>query len=196
MSVVAIALNLLLAGLLAVALAMGWRLNRRLAVLRESHEGFAKAVADLDVAAQRAEQGLADLRAATDEAVDMLADRIEKARELSQKLDRQMSQASTYQASTYQGPASHAPAAQAAPVRRTAPAADHDAELELRQPLDMSRLGALLGGVQNVRARPAPAPAPRREAAPPPRMRAPDDDLFDDEPPQRRTISSMVGGFR
>lgn len=187
MSVVAIALNLLLAGLLAVALVMGWRLNRRLAVLRESHEGFAKAVADLDVAAQRAEQGLADLRAATDEAVDLLADRIEKARELSQKLDRQMSQAAT----------SHAPAPQASTNRRAAPA-DHEAELELRQPLDMSRLGALLGGVQAVRARPAPppAPAPRREPPSPSRMRAPDDDLFDDEPPQRRTISSMVGGFR
>lgn len=193
MSVVAIALNLLLAGLLAAALVMGWRLNRRLAVLRESHEGFAKAVADLDVAAQRAEQGLADLRAATDEAVDMLADRIEKARELSQKLDRQMSQGATSHAAL-----SHAPISQAAPARRSAPAADHEAELELRQPLDMSRLGALLGGVQNVRARPAPAPAPtpRREAPPPPRMRAPDDDLFDDEPPVRRTISSMSGGFR
>jgi hypothetical protein len=181
MSVVAIALNLLLAGLLAVALVMGWRLNRRLAVLRESHEGFAKAVADLDVAAQRAEQGLADLRAATDEAVDLLADRIEKARELSQKLDRQMT---------------HAPASQTAPARKVAAASEREAELELRQPLDMSRLGALLGGVQTVRARPAPPPAPRREPAPAPRTRAPDDDLFDDEPPPRRTISSMVGGLR
>ena len=33
------------------------------------------------MAAARAEQGLADLRAATDEATDMLADRIEKGRE-------------------------------------------------------------------------------------------------------------------
>jgi hypothetical protein len=203
MSIVAIALNLLLAGLLAVALVMGWRLNRRLAVLRESHEGFTKAVAELDVAAQRAEQGLADLRAATDEAVDLLADRIEKARALSQKLDRQlsqapMSQAPMSQAQMSQAQMSQAPAAQPAAARRGAPAADHEAELELRQPLDMSRLGALLGGVQAVRARPAPAaPAPRREAAPPPsRMRGPDDDLFEDAPPQRRTISSMVGGFR
>jgi hypothetical protein len=63
MSAVAIALNLLLAALLAGALAMGWRLNQRLKALRESHAGFAKAIADLDAAAARAEKGLAELRA-------------------------------------------------------------------------------------------------------------------------------------
>jgi hypothetical protein len=184
MSIVCIALNLLLATLLTAALGMGWRLNRRLIILRESHEGFAKAVGELDMAAQRAEQGLADLRAATDEATDLLADRIEKARELTQKLERLTSQA-----------ASAAPAP-AAPVRAREPAA----ELELRQPLDARRLGALLGAAREVRQRPAPtpapAPAPRREPAPPPtRLRAPEDDLFE-EPPVRRPISAMGGGFR
>ena len=62
MSAIAIGLNLMLAGLLAAALMMGYRLNARLKALRESHEGFAKAVAELDAAAARAEQGLADLR--------------------------------------------------------------------------------------------------------------------------------------
>ena len=90
MSAIAIGLNLMLAGLLAAALMMGYRLNGRLKALRESHEGFAKAVAELDAAAARAEQGLADLRAATDEAHDALADRIEKARALTAKLDRQL----------------------------------------------------------------------------------------------------------
>jgi hypothetical protein len=181
MSIVGIALNLLLATLLTAALGMGWRLNRRLIILRESHEGFAKAVGELDMAAQRAEQGLADLRAATDEATDLLADRIEKARELTQKLERLTSQAAS---------------AQAAPVRAREP----EAELELRQPLDARRLGALLGAAREVRQRPAPtpapAPAPRREPAPPPtRLRAPEDDLFE-EPPVRRPISAMGGGFR
>ncbi|MFT4936916.1 MAG: hypothetical protein ACI9LT_003639, partial [Pseudoalteromonas distincta] len=72
MSLVAISMNLLLAVLLAAALIMGWRLNRRLKALRDSHEGFALAVAELDAAARRAEQGLADLRAATDEAAETL----------------------------------------------------------------------------------------------------------------------------
>jgi len=90
MSAVAIGMNLLLAGLLGAALVIGVRLNARLKALRESHEGFARAVAELDAAAARAEQGLADLRAATDEAHDALADRIEKARALTAKLDRQL----------------------------------------------------------------------------------------------------------
>ena len=62
MSIVAIGMNRMLAGLLVVALVMGYRLNARLKALRESHEGFARAVAELDAAAARAEQGLADLR--------------------------------------------------------------------------------------------------------------------------------------
>jgi len=192
MSVIAIALNLLLAGLLAAALAMGWRLNRRLIILRESHEGFAKAVHDLDLAAQRAEQGLADLRAATDEATDLLADRIEKARALTQKLERLTHQGTS-------APAAPAPAA-------SARAAEPESELELRQPLDASRLGALLGAARATRPRPAPAPAPTpaptrvsamlRAGPPPVRHRAPDDDLFVDEPQVRRPISAMIGGRR
>jgi hypothetical protein len=90
MSLTAIALNGLLAILLLVALGFGVRLERRLKALRDSHEGFAKAVADLDRAAMRAEQGLADLRAATDEAADTLADRIDKAQALATQLDERL----------------------------------------------------------------------------------------------------------
>ena len=90
MSLVAISMNLLLAVLLAAALIMGWRLNRRLKALRDSHEGFALAVAELDAAARRAEQGLADLRAATDEAAETLGDRVSEARQLSARLERQV----------------------------------------------------------------------------------------------------------
>jgi hypothetical protein len=90
MSLVAVAMNALLAILLIVALGFGWRLERRLKALRDSHAGFAKAVADLDHAAARAEQGLADLRAATDEASEALADRIERATILAAKLDERI----------------------------------------------------------------------------------------------------------
>ena len=61
---ISIALNLLLMALLCGALWMGWRLNQRLMVLREGQLGFAKAVAELDTAAARAERGLADLKSA------------------------------------------------------------------------------------------------------------------------------------
>lgn len=88
MTVAALAMNALLVLLLLAALAFGWRLERRLKALKDSHDGFARAVADLDAAALRAEQGLADLRAATDEAAEALAERIETARTLTARLDR------------------------------------------------------------------------------------------------------------
>jgi len=91
MSLVAFAMNALLAVLLIAALAFGWRLERRLKALRDSHDGFAKAVKDLDQAAARAEQGLADLRAATDEAAETLALRIERAQALAAQLDDRIS---------------------------------------------------------------------------------------------------------
>ncbi|MBS0363838.1 MAG: flagellar positioning protein PflI [Proteobacteria bacterium] len=88
MSIVGLVMNGLLGVLLLAALGMGMRLNKRLKALRDSHEGFAEAVAELNQAAARAEQGLADLRAATDEATDLLSDRIEKGRALAMKLER------------------------------------------------------------------------------------------------------------
>src|SRR4029077_3971005 len=88
MSIVGLVMNGLLAALLLAALVMGWRLNRRLKALRDSHDGFAVAVAELNTAAARAEQGLADLRSATDDAVDILGDGIEKGRTLATRLDR------------------------------------------------------------------------------------------------------------
>lgn len=87
MSAVAFAMNGFLAVLLIAALVFGWRLERRLKALRDSHAGFAKAVAELDQAAARAEQGLADLRAATDEAAETLAVRIERAQALAAQLE-------------------------------------------------------------------------------------------------------------
>lgn len=90
MSLVALAMNGFLAVLLIAALIFGWRLERRLKALRDSHEGFATAVKELDQAAARAEQGLADLRAATDEAAETLAARIERAQALAIQLDERV----------------------------------------------------------------------------------------------------------
>ena len=91
MSLIAFAMNGFLAVVLIAALVFGWRLERRLKALRDSHEGFAKAVAELDQAAARAEQGLADLRAATDEAAETLAVRIERAQALAAQLEERTS---------------------------------------------------------------------------------------------------------
>lgn len=105
MSAVALILNLLLGGLLLLALGLGWRLERRLKALRDSQTTFVQAVQDLDRAAARAEQGLSDLRAATDEAADSLADRIATAKQLSAKLDASFGRAAA--ASAPQAPHSH-----------------------------------------------------------------------------------------
>ena len=93
MSLIAIGMNVLLAGLLVAAMVVGVRRNRRLKALRDSHDGFEAAVRELNLAAARAEQGLADLRAATDEATDLLSDRIEKGRALATRLEKLMAAA-------------------------------------------------------------------------------------------------------
>ena len=134
MSIIGLVMNLLLACLLFAALGMGWRLNGRLKALRDSHDGFAIAVRELNTAAARAEQGLADLRAATDEAVDLLADRIDKGRTIAARLGRLLDDASTLP------PA--APARPQPPLRPEAPPVDLVAE---------RRLGALLAAAREAR---------------------------------------------
>lgn len=158
MSLVAISMNLLLAGLLAAALALGLRLNKRLKNLRDSHEGFAVAVRELNAAAERAEQGLADLRAATDEAVETLADRIEKGRALAAKLERLIIEAPKH--------------------AREAP--------EVRDEMRDKRLGALLAAAREGRGKPERPltldDPPAAAASPRARRRNAEDDLFDDPP--------------
>jgi hypothetical protein len=88
MSDIGLIMNALLGVLLVGALFLGWRLESRLKALRSSHESFSKAVEDLDRAAARAEQGLSDLRAATDDAAETLAARIDRAGHLAVRLEK------------------------------------------------------------------------------------------------------------
>ncbi|HZZ66969.1 MAG TPA: DUF6468 domain-containing protein [Phenylobacterium sp.] len=174
MSMIGLAMNGLLAVLLLAALTVGLRLNRRLKALRDSHEGFAAAVGELNVAAARAEQGLADLRAATDEAVDLLADRIEKGRVLAMKLERLVEHAGVPQRQA------------AAPA--PAPAATPD------DPVAERRLGALLAAAREMRPERVMPPvraevraqmferAPLETRQAPQSRRLAEDELFDDEP--------------
>ena len=157
MSIIGLVMNLLLAGLLIAALGMGWRLNSRLAALRDSHDGFAVAVAELNTAAARAEQGLADLRAATDEAVDILGDRIEKGRTLAARLDRLIE---------------HASVPQRAPLPPVSPTVADD-------PVAERRLGALLAAAREARQRPERLVRSEPVARPRPSF---EDELFDDAP--------------
>jgi hypothetical protein len=90
MNYVALGLNIFLAVLLLAALAMGWRLERKLRGVRDSQSMFIKAVKDLDTATGRAHAGLAELRAATDEAIDLLGGRIVRAKEAADRLDRSL----------------------------------------------------------------------------------------------------------
>jgi len=126
MSVIGFALNGLLIALLAAALVMGMRLNRRLKTLRASQHDFALAVQQLNNAAARAEQGLAELRAASDEALDLLSDRIDKGRQLAAKLER---------------------------LTQQAPAVERLAEAEAERAQER-RLGALLAATREARAKP------------------------------------------
>jgi hypothetical protein len=114
MSDVGLIMNGLLGVLLVGALLLGWRLEGRLKVLKASQQSFTQAVEDLDRAAQRAEQGLADLRAATDEAAETLAARIDRAGALTGRLEKLTAEATLAEARLIAAPR---PETRAAPPR-------------------------------------------------------------------------------
>ncbi|MBU1374678.1 MAG: flagellar positioning protein PflI [Alphaproteobacteria bacterium] len=193
MSLIAIGMNLLLAGLLVAAMVVGIRLNRRLKALKDSHAGFEIAVRELNMAAVRAEQGLSDLRAATDEATDMLSDRIEKGRALATKLERLVSAAPELpRAMPTERPPRPMPSVMPA-MRETA------TEDRLGKLLAMARTRLQAEGMI-ADERPAPAPEPLVGRAPLPGRRIAaslDDDMFEDAPSAfDRGVQDRFGGAR
>ena len=86
-------MDFVLMGLLVAALWFGVRLDKKLKALRGAHEGFARAVSDLDQAAIRAHHSLKDLRTDADESQDLLHGRILAARDLLQKIETQTARA-------------------------------------------------------------------------------------------------------
>jgi hypothetical protein len=187
MSLTAIALNGLLAILLLIALAFGVRLERRLKALRDSHEGFAKAVADLDRAAMRAEQGLADLRAATDEAADTLSDRITKAQALAVQLDERLNRPMVTPPPTTR-PAAEPRASEPRGAPRPMRAPEPEPSPETQRRLRAEDFEKLLDREARI-PRDALPPSAARPSAPKetPRSRARiDDDLFEgpEDPPR------------
>jgi len=89
MSPIAFALDLLLVSLLMLAVWLGVRLERRLKGLRDSQAGFVNAVAELNAGVEKAQIGLSELKAATLEARTELADRIQDAKGMTARLERQ-----------------------------------------------------------------------------------------------------------
>ncbi|ESQ73549.1 DUF6468 domain-containing protein [Asticcacaulis sp. AC402] len=88
-----IIMDVVLMGLLIAALWFGVRLDKKLKALRAAHEGFARAVGELDDAAIRAHSSLKELRGHADDSQELLHGRILAARDLLQKLDVQVSRA-------------------------------------------------------------------------------------------------------
>ena len=88
MNPVVMSLEGLLAVLLALTLLFGLRLERKLKALRQSQAGFASAVRDLDSAAARTEAGLDALRYATENAKEVLVQRMEAAQAMALRLEQ------------------------------------------------------------------------------------------------------------
>lgn len=145
--------------LLIVAVLLGLRLDKKLVALRAAHEGFAKAVHDLDDAAIRAHASLKELRGHADESQDLLHGRVLAARDILHKLDTQVARAERVQreldkglttfdtmqtlrqeAARYQAPVVQAPLRMPEPVRPRyddEPAAKPEApRTESRRPFD------------------------------------------------------------
>jgi len=103
MSMTNIIMDVILMALLVAALMFGMRLDKRLKALRAAHEGFAKAVHELDDAAIRAHNSLKELRANADDSQELLHGRILAARDVLQKLDLQVARAERVQADLDKG---------------------------------------------------------------------------------------------
>jgi hypothetical protein len=180
MNYVALGLKIFLAVLLLAALAMGWRLERKLRGVRDSQSMFIKAVKDLDTATGRAHAGLAELRAATDEAIDLLGGRIVRAKEAADRLDRSLVDAEGIVARRSTAPPAPAPTAEPRGIRE-----DAVSPTNLRGLLELAERAqaAIAAQARPVQSRPGltqrpVAAAMPREAAPRPRAMTLDDDLF------------------
>lgn len=86
-------MDMVLMGLLLVALWYGMRLSARLKALRNGQESFIKAVAELDQAAIKAHASLRELHNNADESQELLHGRILAARDLLSRLETQINRA-------------------------------------------------------------------------------------------------------
>ena len=95
MNAIAYCLDLVLASLLLAALYVGLRLDRKLKALKDSHAGFAGAVAELDAAIVKAQDGLATLKSTANQVETAISDRVQDAKGMTARLDQQTGAAKT-----------------------------------------------------------------------------------------------------
>ena len=167
MSLVGTVMDLLLIGLILAAIGYGMRLDKRLRALREGQDSFARAVAELNVAAGRAESAMAELRAAGEE-TDLLHERILAARTLKAELEGLVARGRTV-----------APAPALAAVPAKPPAGEEARVTQIQPAVSTERLLKALAErrLEDLPVADAPRPAPARRGLP-------EDDLF--EAPARR----------
>ncbi|MDI7773802.1 DUF6468 domain-containing protein [Asticcacaulis sp. EMRT-3] len=176
-------MDLILMGLLVAALWFGVRLDKRLKALRAAHEGFARAVGELDDAAIRAHNSLKELRAHADESQDLLHGRVLAAREVLNKLDAQVSRAERAQRDLDKGMVSYE--AMAA-VRMAPVSAPQDKRPDIRLTPETSRQPVADPVVRDL-ARPFARDAVRPAAAAPRRSLLPEQ-----TPPDEREVLDKV----
>ncbi len=185
MNAVAFCLDLILASLLLAALLVGLRLDRKLKALKDSHAGFTGAVAELDAAIVKAQDGLATLKSTANQVETSIADRVQDAKGMTARLDQQTSAAKTAADRLEQLLERY--------TSTPAHARDREAEARSSQASDPGLL-ALRDRISAARAPGQPLarealsrPAPAQERRPDPRLRGEertsgrqvDDDLFD-----------------
>jgi hypothetical protein len=155
-----IILDSILMLLLAAAIGYGIKLEKKLKALREGQLAFAGAVTELNLAAGRAEQALATLRASGQE-TDLLHDRIIKARAVKQELEVLIARAPAglpSRGATPQAEAREEPVLELnVPASQVAPLLDDEARAR--------RMASLMERIEGARAV-MKAPVPRPVAAP------------------------------
>ena len=178
MSQVGLLLDGVLILLLVMALVYGLKLEKKLKALRDGQTGFAKAVAELNGAAIRAEQGLGALRQAAAE-TEELHGRVTAARVLKVELETLIARAERLGAQPR--PAASQPPPRPAP--RPEASAPTLAETAAPAPgLDRATILQALANAREVQTR-----FEAGERTPPSRPRPPaDEDLF--EAPARRAL--------
>lgn len=160
MSMLSLVFEAMVAVVLVFAATLCWRLDRRLTALKSGQDGVRQAVAELAAATARAEAGVRDLRAASQEAGRDLERRIAVARETADELAllsgeggrRTRDSAAEHDAETTQARArKRAPvdADDQPPPRRRAPRRPQDgAELVRESAAEAAEMLARLRGVR------------------------------------------------
>lgn len=149
--------------LLVCALAYGVRLEKKLSALRAGQLAFASAVTELNAAAGRAEQALANLRASGQE-TDLLHDRIMKAREVKTQLEALIARGGADVSLPRSGEARSPLADRGGEGVDRAPSLSHPAAVAEDDERDR-RMAALAERIQGLAAPAARAPAGRDNVA-------------------------------